>query len=74
MGCSVWAVLGSALPGLQQGSGGNNPRSPREWAGTAAGSHLLWMNVGKGGHANKYIKISCGRPFPVWSLGWCVMS
>lgn len=54
---------GSALPGLQQGSDGNNPRYPQEWAGMVAGSRLLWRNVEKGGDASKYIKICCGRPF-----------
>lgn len=52
----------AALPGLQQGSGGNNPHSAQECAGMAAGSHLLWVKV-VGSDANKSLKICCGKPF-----------
>lgn len=56
-------LLGSH-PALEPGAKERRPfLRLQEWVGTAAGSHLLWMNVGKGGHANKYIKIRCGRPF-----------
>lgn len=48
---------------MQQGSGGNNPHSPGESAGIAAGTHLSWVREVVS-DANKYIKTF---PLPVWS-------
>lgn len=52
----------AALPGLQRGSGGENPHPPQECAGTAAGSHLLWVKEVVS-DANKYLKTCWGEAF-----------